>query len=67
MKKRRVKMKQVSIVPNINMVDDKECKEAIDYFWKMDMLNNGMKSDERHYCEILLKRVANTLNIKLEV
>ena len=50
----------------LNKVTDKECREAIHYFWIMDLLDNGMKSDERYYCEILLKRVANTLKIKLE-
>tara|TARA_R110000796_G_scaffold37307_2_gene94222 strand:+ start:2525 stop:2701 length:177 start_codon:yes stop_codon:yes gene_type:complete len=50
----------------LNKVNNKECKDAIDYFWKMDMLHNGMRSDERYYCEILLKKVANTLEIKLE-
>lgn len=58
-------MKEIAVIPNINSVSDKECKDAIEYFWSMDMINNGMKSDERHYCKILLKRVANTLNIRL--
>tara|TARA_R100000278_G_scaffold122341_2_gene108265 strand:- start:356 stop:538 length:183 start_codon:yes stop_codon:yes gene_type:complete len=59
-------MKQVIIYPNVNKVSDKACREAIEYFWVQDMMNNGMNSDERHYCEVLLKRVANTLNMKLE-
>tara|TARA_Y100001938_G_C7914068_1_gene341053 strand:+ start:528 stop:710 length:183 start_codon:yes stop_codon:yes gene_type:complete len=59
-------MKEVIIYPNVNKVSDKACKEAIEYFWEEDMMNNGMNSDERYYCKILLKRVANTLNIKLE-
>lgn len=49
-----------------NKVTDKECKEAIEYFWTLGMIDNGMKEDERYYCEILLKRVANTLNVKLQ-
>lgn len=48
-----------------NHVTDKECKDALEYFWSLDMLNNRMNSDEKYYCKILLKRVANTLNITL--
>ena len=47
----------------MNKVTDKECVEAIDYFINMDMINNGMKSDERHYCKILIKRVVETLEV----
>jgi hypothetical protein len=49
-----------------NKVTDAECKEAIEYFWTLGMIDNGMNEDERYYCEILLKRVANTLNVKLQ-
>ena len=45
----------------MSKVTDEECIEAIDYFIGMDMINNGMKSDERHYCAILIKRVVETL------
>jgi hypothetical protein len=48
-----------------NRVTDEECKEALEYFWTLDMLNNRMNSDEKYYCKILLKRVANTLDITL--
>jgi len=48
-----------------NKVTDAECKEAIEYFWTLGMIDNGMKEDERYYCKILLKRVANTLNVTL--
>ncbi len=48
-----------------NRVTDEECKEALEYFWSLDMLNNRMNSDEKYYCKILLKRVANTLDITL--
>ena len=48
-----------------NRVTDAECKEALQYFWSLDMLNNRMNSDEKYYCKILLKRVANTLDITL--
>ena len=45
----------------MSKVTDQECIEAIDYFIGMDMINNGMRSDERHYCGILIKRVVETL------
>jgi len=48
-----------------NRVTDEECKEALEYFWTLDMLNNRMNSDEKYYCKILLKRVANTLDVTL--
>ena len=48
-----------------NRVTDEECKEALEYFWTLDMLNNRINSDEKYYCKILLKRVANTLDITL--
>lgn len=48
-----------------NRVTDEECKEALEYFWTLGMIDNGMKEDERYYCKILLKRVANTLDVTL--
>ena len=48
---------------SIKKTTDKECLEAIDYFINMDMINNGMNSDERHYCVILIKRVVETLEV----
>ena len=50
----------------MNKITDKECMDAIEYFWCMDMLNNGMNSDERFYCKILIKKVAESLNLILE-
>ena len=47
----------------MSKVTDKECIEAIQYFIDMDMINNGMNSDERHYCAILIKRVVETLEV----
>jgi len=47
-------------------VTNKECIDAIEYFWCMDMLNNGMNTDERYYCKILIKKVSEILNLKLE-
>jgi hypothetical protein len=48
---------------SIKKTTDKECIEAIDYFIGMDMINNRMNSDERHYCAILIKRVVETLEV----
>ncbi len=49
----------------INQVTKKDCMEAIDYLWGMGMTQE-MSSDKQHYTEILLKRVCNIYNIKLE-
>lgn len=48
---------------SIKKTTDKECIEAIDYFIGMDMINNRMNSDERHYCAILIQRVVETLEV----
>ena len=34
-----------------NRVTDEECKDALEYFWSLDMLNNRMNSDEKYYCK----------------
>jgi len=49
----------------LNNVTKKECLEAIDYLWSMGYTQE-MTSDKKHYTEILLKKVANDYNIKLE-
>lgn len=49
----------------INQVTKKDCMEAIDYLWGMGMTQE-MSSDKKHYTEILLKKVANMYNIKLQ-
>tara|TARA_Y100001937_G_C6889638_1_gene228448 strand:- start:256 stop:441 length:186 start_codon:yes stop_codon:yes gene_type:complete len=49
----------------LNKVSRDECKEAIDYLFVQASLNN-MNSDERYYTKILLKKVANSYNIRLE-
>jgi len=49
----------------VNKVSKKEVMDAIDYFWSEGFISE-MKSDQKHYVEILLKKVANTYNIKLE-
>ena len=48
----------------INKVSKKECIDALDYFWQtMDLSDGG---DKVHYTKILLKKIANDYNIKLE-
>ncbi len=49
---------------NINNVSIKECREAINYLFTMGYTME-MTSDKRYYTEILLKKVANDLNMKL--
>tara|TARA_R110002020_G_scaffold320815_1_gene536716 strand:- start:5005 stop:5160 length:156 start_codon:yes stop_codon:yes gene_type:complete len=49
----------------LNKVTKKECIDAIEYLWTMGYTQE-MTSDKKYYTEILLKKVANTLNIKLE-
>jgi hypothetical protein len=48
-----------------NKVSKKECLEAIDYLWVAGATLE-MTSDKQHYTEILLKKVANDYNIKLD-
>ena len=48
----------------INKVSKKEVMDAIDYFWVEGFMEE-MKSDQKHYVEILLKKVANNYSIKL--
>tara|TARA_R100001594_G_scaffold35822_2_gene65405 strand:- start:1947 stop:2102 length:156 start_codon:yes stop_codon:yes gene_type:complete len=48
----------------LNKVTKKECEDAIDYFWgSVDLDDSG---DRIYYTKILLKKVANNYNIKLE-
>ena len=49
----------------LNKVSKDECLEAIDFLFVECYLNN-MNSDERYYTKILLKKVANNYQIKLE-
>jgi len=48
----------------LNKVNKNECINAIDYFWECVDLDN--ERDITHYTKILLKKVANDYNIKLE-
>jgi hypothetical protein len=49
----------------INKVNKKECLDALEYFWQCVDLEEDY-SDKIHYTKILLKKVANDYNIKLE-
>ena len=49
----------------INKVSKDNCLEAIEYLF-VQGYTQEMTSDKRYYTEILLKKVANDYNIKLE-
>jgi len=49
----------------LNTVTKEECLEAIDYLHANGFVEE-MTSDKKYYTEILLKKVANSLFIKLE-
>tara|TARA_R100001082_G_scaffold88534_2_gene54949 strand:- start:172 stop:354 length:183 start_codon:yes stop_codon:yes gene_type:complete len=49
----------------INKVSKKECLQAIEYLF-VQGYSQEMTSDKRYFTEILLKKVANDYNIKLE-
>ncbi len=48
----------------INKVSKKECIDALEYFCQVVDLSED--SDRIHYTKILLKKVANDNNIKIE-
>tara|TARA_E500000075_G_C6829193_1_gene239438 strand:+ start:50 stop:268 length:219 start_codon:yes stop_codon:yes gene_type:complete len=52
--------------PTRHSVTKEEVLDAIEYFHVMDMLED-MKTDERYYVEILLRKVANDYKILLEI
>ena len=54
-----------SMSSQINKVSKKEVMDAIDYFWVEGFIEE-MKSDQKHYVKILLKKSANDYNIKLD-
>ena len=49
----------------INKVSKEDCLQAIEYLF-VQGYTEEMTSDKRYYTEILLKKVANDYNIKLE-
>ena len=50
----------------LNKVNKNECINAIDYFCNYGLSDPDCESDKIHYTKILLKKVANDYNIKLE-
>jgi hypothetical protein len=49
----------------LNKVSKKECIDAIEYLF-VQGYTQEMTSDQRYYTKILLKKVANNYNMKLE-
>ena len=49
----------------LNKVSQKDCREAIEYLFVNGFVDE-MTTDKKYYTTILLKKVANELNIKLE-
>jgi|TARA_R110001592_G_scaffold61666_4_gene188208 hypothetical protein len=49
----------------VNKVTDQECREALEYF-HVQGFSEELTFDKKYYVNILLKKVANNLNIKLE-
>ena len=49
----------------INKVNKDDCLEAIEYLFCQAFVND-MTGDQRYYTKILLKKVANNYNMKLE-
>ncbi len=49
----------------INKVTKKECMDAIEYLFTEGFIED-MRSDARYYTRILLNKVANDYNLKLE-
>ena len=49
----------------LNEVSDKQCIDAIEYFWSEGFLEE-LTSDKKYYTTILLNKVANDYNIQLK-
>ena len=49
----------------LNDVCKKDCIDAIEYLWEEGFVQE-MTTDKKYYTTILLKKVANFYNIKLE-
>ena len=49
----------------LNKVSKQDCKDAIEYLWEEGFVQE-MTTDKKYYTTILLKKVANFYNIKLE-
>ena len=50
----------------LNKVSKQDCMDAIEYLWEEGFAED-MTSDQTYYTMVLLKKVANFYNIKLEV
>ena len=49
----------------INKVNKHQCLQALRYFFQQNYLDD-LNTDNQYYVKILLKKVANDYNIKLE-
>lgn len=49
----------------LNKVTKSECLDAIQYFFVEGFMDN-LNTDNQHYVMLLMKKVANVYNIKLE-
>ena len=49
----------------LNKVNKQDCMDAIEYLWEEGFVQE-MTTDKKYYTTILLKKVANIYNIKLE-
>tara|TARA_E500000331_G_scaffold269148_1_gene260599 strand:+ start:2495 stop:2692 length:198 start_codon:yes stop_codon:yes gene_type:complete len=49
----------------LNKVSKQDCMDAIEYLWEEGFVQE-MTTDKKYYTTILLKKVANFYNIKLE-
>ena len=49
----------------LNNVSKQDCMDAIEYLWEEGFVQE-MTTDKKYYTMILLKKVANFYNIKLE-
>ena len=49
----------------LNKVSKQDCMDAIEYLWEEGFVEE-MTTDKKYYTTILLKKVANIYNIKLE-
>lgn len=49
----------------LNKVSKQDCMDAIEYLWEEGFVEE-MTTDKRYYTMVLLKKVANFYNIKLE-
>lgn len=63
--KNDIKMSTKTIQSKNHKVTKRDVMEAIQYFHTEDFIGQ-LSYDERHYVEILLRKVANVYNMRLE-